>query len=389
MTRSTLNAREPRRRRTLALSGALLACLTATALISASAIARPGPTTGSKPQTLQNDLDALVAAGAPGAILLVRNGNRTVRLTSGLADVAETRAMRVSDHFKIASLTKTYTATVVLQLVAEGKLGLGDTVERRLPGVVPYGRKVMIRQLLNHTSGIPEFETDPRYLRPYLSGNFAHYWAPRQLVRFALSHKPLFRPGTGYSYSNTNYVLAGLIVERATGRSIGTELKRRIFQPLRLRETTYPTKPGLPRPFAHGYMVLGNPPAIDVTGLSPSMSPASGAIVSTVDDVATFYRALLSGRLLRPSQLRAMKTTVSLRTGKMVTVGPGSGLGISRPATSCVGWNHAGQLPGFEIVAISSGNGSRQVVIMVNGSTMSKRGYTLFENLIDRAYCKA
>ena len=143
--------------------------------------------------------------------------------------------MRPDNHFKIASLTKTYTATVVLQLVGEGKLSLDDTVEQRLPGVVPNGGKITIRQLLNHTSGLADFESDPRYLKPYLSGNFGYYWAPRQLVRMGVSHKPLFAPGTRWSYSNTNYVVAQLIVEKVTGKTLGAELKRRIFQPLGLR----------------------------------------------------------------------------------------------------------------------------------------------------------
>src|SRR5207249_1834253 len=163
------------------------------------------------------------------------NGDRTVRLAGGLADVARKRAMQPGNHFKIASLTKSYTATVVLQLVGEGKLSLDDTVEQRLPGVVPNGGKITIHELLNHTS--------------------------------------------------------------------------RIFQPLHLRHTTYPTKPGLPSPYAHGYYRAGKPPAIDISGLSPSLSPASGAIVSTAADVADFYRALLSGRLLTHDLLQAMKKT--------------------------------------------------------------------------------
>ena len=297
--------------------------------------------------------------------------------------------MRPGDHFKIASLTKSYTASVVLQLVGEGKLSLDDSVEQRLPGLVPNGGKITIRQLLNHTSGLFDYFELPRFLKPYLSGNFGFYWAPRQLVRMGVSHKPLFAPGRGYSYSNTNYVLAQLIVERVTGKSLGTELKRRIFQPLHLRDTIYPTKPGLPSPYAHGYKLLGKPPATDVTGLSPSMSPGSGAIVSTARDVADFYRALLSGRLLKPSQMRAMKTIVSERTGKVVVAGPGDGLGIGVSPLSCGGWVHSGELPGYQLTALSSGDGRRQVVLMVNqdGSTVPKRVNTLSDKLLEKAYC--
>jgi D-alanyl-D-alanine carboxypeptidase len=378
-----------RRARKLALCGATLGSMAAAAVVGGSALAGRTVVTETDPSGLQKDVDALVAAGAPGAILFARNGGRTVLLTAGLGNVAQKTPIGRGDHFKIASLTKTYTATVVLQLVGEGKLHLTDSVEQRLPRVVPNGGKITIRQLLNHTSGLFDYFENPRFLKPYLAGNFGYYWAPRQLVRMGVSHKPLFAPGRGYSYSNTDYVLAQLIVERATGKSLGIELKRRIFQPLRLRDTTYPTKPGLPSPYAHGYKLLGKPPAADVTGLSPSMSPGSGAIISTVRDVADFYRALLSGRLLSPEQLRAMKTTVSERTGKAVAAGPGSGLGIGRSPLSCGGWSHAGELPGYQVAAIASGDGRRQVVLMVNqdGSTLPKHALRLLDKLLEKAFC--
>jgi D-alanyl-D-alanine carboxypeptidase len=375
--------------RKLAAWGAMLSCLMAAAAIAASAMATARTASNAGAAGLQKDVDALVAAGAPGALLLVRDRNRTVLLTSGLGNVDGKTPMRSGNYFKIASLTKSYTAAVVLQLVGEGKLSLDDSVEQRLPGLVPNGRRITIRQLLNHTSGLFDYFENPRFLKPYLSGDFGYYWSPRQLVRMGVSHKPLFAPGRGYSYSNTNYVLAQLIVERATGKSIGAELKRRIFQPLHLRDTIYPTKPGLPSPYAHGYKLLGKPPATDVTQLSPSMSPGSGAIVSTARDVADFYRALLSGHLLRPKQQQAMKTTVSERTGKVVVAGPGDGLGIGRSPLTCGGWVHSGELPGYQVEGLSSGDGRRQVVLMVNqdGSTLPKRVNTLLDKLLEKAFC--
>jgi D-alanyl-D-alanine carboxypeptidase len=373
-------------RRRFAVAGAILAGLATAGIAGASA---PGaaPTTAG----LQQDLDALVAAGAPGAILFVRDGNRTIRLTAGVGDIANKTPIHNGDHFKIASLTKAYTATVVLQLVGEGKLSLDDTVQRRLPGVVPNGSKITIRQLLNHTSGLADFESDPRYLKPYLAGKFAYYWSPRQLVRIGVSHKPLFAPGRGWSYSNTNYVVAQLIIERVTGRTIGAEFSRRIFRPLHLRQTSYPTKPGLPSPYAHGYMVLGSTPVTDVTGLSPSLAPGSGGIVSTVQDVADFYRALLSGRLLKPAQLHAMKTTVSERTGKPVAAGPGYGLGIGRTRIACGGWGHSGELPGYDVSTAFTENGRRQLVLMINqdATTLPKPAVALYDRLQTKAFCGA
>ena len=390
MTRITRHRSSSRRLgRRLAIPGSILACLGAAALVAASAAAQSTTTTDTHATGLQRDLDALVAAGAPGAILLVRNGTHTVRFTAGVSDIAHKTPIAAGDHFKIASLTKTYTATVVLQLVGEGKLSLDDSVQRRLPGVVPNGSKITIRQLLNHTSGLSDFETDPRYLKPYLAGNLAHYWSPRQLVQLGVSHKPLFAPGRGWSYSNTNYVVAQLIVERTTGKTLGAELKRRIFQPLHLDQTTYPTTPGLPNPYVHGYMLLGNPPLTDMTRLSPSLAPGSGGIVSTVGDIADFYRSLFSGRLLEPAQLQAMKTTVSERTGKPVTSGSGYGLGIGRTGSSCGGWGHTGELPGYDTSMAFTEDGRRQVVLMMNqdATTLAKPAYALYLRLMQKAFC--
>jgi D-alanyl-D-alanine carboxypeptidase len=361
---------------------AVLACA-ATALTSATAL-------GNERSSLQSDVNQLVAAGAPGAILLVHAGNQDKVFTGGLADVTRRTPIRASDHFKIASLTKSYTATVVLQLVAERKLRLSDTVERWQPGLVPNGREITIRELLNHTSGIPEFDNDPRYLKPYLTGHFSHYWSPRQLVRIAVAHKPTSAPGaTRSSYSNTNYVLLGLIVEAATGKSIGAELRERIFRPLRLLHTNYATKPGLRLPYAHGYLQLGKPTATDVTGMSPSLSPASGAIVSTAADVASFYRALLGGRLVTPTLLKAMTTTIPER-GKTDIPGQRYGFGLERFPTPCgPALGHNGVIPGYTTYIYSSANGLNQALLMVNDDSTSlpKHAATLFIQLIGRAYC--
>ena len=358
-------------------------------LVIAIAAAAGSVRTAGDASSLREDVDALVARGAPGVVLLVRDGRTTRRFTAGYGDVARKQPMLSSDHFKIASLTKSYTAAVVLQLADEGKLSLGDTVQRWLPGLVPNGDRITVRELLNHTSGVPEYENDARFMKPYLNGHFGHYWAPRQLVRLAVSHKPLFAPGQTKisAYSNTNYVLAGLIVEAVTGESIGDELQRRIFGPLRLEDSYYPTKPGLRRPFAHGYMVLEKPPALDVTGLSPSLSPASGTIVSTADDVADFYRALLTGRLLPAALLRQMNTTIS-EGSKVDIPGQRYGLGLERFPTACgPAWGHNGVIPGYVTYAFSTANGRRQAVLMVNhdAESLPRPAAKLYFKVLKRA----
>ncbi len=386
MTRPAPYPKTTRGRRRLALSGAILAGLTAAALLAASAIATPATTTSTPAPQLQEDLDALVAAGVPGAILVVRDGSRTVSLASGLGNVDEQTPMRPGDRFRIASHTKTYVATVVLQLVSEGKLHLEDTVEQWLPGLVPNGDGITIRQLLNHTSGLFDYENDPRVFEPYINGDLAYHWAPRELVRIAVSHEPLFEPGATQSYSNTGYILAGLIIKAATENTLRGELSRRIFQPLNLRATSFPTRPGIAGRHAHGYIILGEPPAIDLTGISPFVW-AAGAIVSTGSDDLSFYRALLSGRLLSDGLLREMKETVPVEGAPP---GAGYGLGLTRAGTPCAtAWGHNGAFGGFYSDAYTSENGRHQALLMVNldESSQTEDIKLLFEELRDKAYC--
>ena len=387
-----MDPRKRRLHRRFAVPATVLACLVAAALAATSAAAKPDSTTGGRAAGLQEDLDALVAAGAPGAILLTRNGSHTRIITAGLADVAHQRPMRPGDHFKVASVTKSFTASVVLQLAAQGKLSLGDSVERRLPGLVPNGGKITVRQLLNHTSGLFDFELDRQLLKPYYAGELDHYWSMRQLLKRAVTHKPLFAPGARHSYSNTNYVVLGLIVEAVTGRSIGAELRGQIFRPLQLDLTTYPTtSPAaggtrMPTPYAHGYTVFGEA-GFDITGISASFFPASGGIISTVGDVADFYRALLSGRLLRPDLLKAMKTMVPARDAGA----NGYGLGLMRWPTACgPGWGHDGGLPGYWVRSFSTENGRRQAELMINHDpeTLDLPARALFQRLVARAYCE-
>ena len=210
-------------------------------VVATSAVAALRSDTTTPAPALQGDLDAMVAAGTPGAVLLVRDGNQVTHLTAGVAEIATKRAMTAGDSYRIASLTKTYVATVVLQLAGEGKLRLTDTVERWLPGLVPKGNKITVHQLLNHTSGLYDHERDPQVLKPYLSGNLGYYWSPLRLVKLAVTRKARFAPGASKisSYSSTNYLVLGLIVERVTGNPLGVELKRRIFQLYRLSVTVF------------------------------------------------------------------------------------------------------------------------------------------------------
>jgi D-alanyl-D-alanine carboxypeptidase len=321
---------------------------------------------GIDPGQLPGLLDQIVAAGAPGAAARVRDEHGVTQAASGVADLRSGRPMRPGLHYRVGSVTKPFVATVVLQLVGEGRLSLQDTVERWLPGILPYGDQVTIRQLLNHTSGVPDYTLEPIVrLYTFKHARFRH-WTPRQLVALVADQPPDFPPGTTWSYSNTGYILAGMIVEAATGHKLGQKLSRRIFRPLGLRDTFFPiNRPTIPRPYARGYSLpLGQEqgPLLDFTVFNPSVAWAAGALVSNLGALEHFFRALLGGRLLPPRLLAVMTTPVP--TGQP---GFGYGLGlvvIDTPAGRLLG--HDGAIPGFLNIVLSTEDGRRQVGVMMN-----------------------
>jgi len=335
-------------------------------LVLAAAACAPASAAGGHPDardtTLQRGLDRVVAGGVPGAVLVVRRGDRTIRLTAGDARIEPKRPMRAPDRFRVGSITKPFVATVVLQLVAEQKLTLDDAVARWLPGAVPNGEHITLRQLLNHTSGLFPFGAD----RVFVTQAFRdplRAWTPREIIAIAARHPPTFAPGAGWSYSDTNYFVLGLIVERVTGHPLATELERRILAPLGLRATSLPARPDIAGPHAHGYFLR---PLQDVTVGSPSVQWAAGALVSNAHDLARFFRALLGGRLLRPDLLELMETTVAARQ-----LGPGNayGLGLQLVGEPCGAlWGHTGGSPGYVADALNSRDGRRQIVVLANAT---------------------
>src|SRR4051794_18071423 len=311
------------------------------------------PTATPPPPTLDAQLHSVVAAGAPGVLALVNDG-RSLRVHAA-------GAFRADDSFRAGSITKSFVATVALQLVGEGRLSLSDRVERRLPGVLPYGDRVTVRQLLNLTSGVPDNQ-DPVNAE-FLKGNMTRSWTPRELVALVADQPPDFPAGHGWAYSNTNYMLAGMIIERVTGHRLGDELRRRILRPLGLDDTSFPVNAtGMGEPHARGFAFLDDGRR-DVTVLNPSGTWAAGNLVSTAADIAHFWRALLGGRLLAPAQLKAMKTTVPAWDSPTL----GYGLGIQRVPTACgVVWGNGGEIAGFANSFENTEDGSRQAAVIVN-----------------------
>ncbi|GAB1690931.1 serine hydrolase domain-containing protein [Krasilnikovia sp. M28-CT-15] len=342
---------------TLVLSVAVLAPGTTPPALARSA--PPPPTV-----ELHDALRPVVAAGAPGAIALVAAGRRTRTAAVGTADLGTGRRMNAHDHVRVGSITKTFVAVVALQLATEHRLHLDDPVGRWLPGVLPYADRITIRQLLNHTSGVPEyFDKLLQHNATQPGAPQLRHWEPRELVGFVAGEPPLFPAGTGWQYSNTNYILVGMIIEKVTHRRLADEVDRRVIDRLRLRDTTFPTdETTLPKPAARGYWDLGPGTApLDVTEYNPTALGAAAALVSTTDDVARFYRNLLTGHLLPTPQLTQMLTFVDHDGGL------GYGLGIARIPTPCgPAIGHDGAVPGFATNAYASPDGRRQVVIAAN-----------------------
>ena len=247
---------------------------------------------------VQRGLERLVASrgGPPGAIVtLYRDGRLTV-LRAGRADVRLRRAPRVSDHMRLGSVTKALSGAVALRLVQEGKLGLDDTIAERAPGLPSAWGGVTVRQLLNHTSGLPNFTTSQGFVDD-TGADPQGFVSPMHVIDWVRDDPLVFAPGSSYAYSNTDNIVVGLIAEAVSGKSYGRLLSETVFGPAGLRETSFPSVVALPRPFLHGYDVApGKKPEDLSTAVSPSWAWASGAAVSTPAELNVFVRDYLGRR---------------------------------------------------------------------------------------------
>ncbi|MEJ1200463.1 MULTISPECIES: serine hydrolase domain-containing protein [unclassified Streptomyces] len=328
----------------------------------------------------QQAMDAAVKDGVPGVTGQVNAAYSVWMGTSGVGNLKTGTPRSVVDRYRIGSMTKTFVATVMLQLDAEGRIDLDSSVDTWLPGVVRGngndGRLISLRQLLNHTSGIPSYTADPEFLERGFTEKFLEHrydtYPPEQLVDIAMRQKPPFDPGTAWSYSNTNYVLAGMVIEKASGRPYEEEIKRRVIEPLGLYATSVPrTASSMPAPSSRAYSKLSLAPrptdrTYDVTELNPSAAASAGAMISTSGDLNRFYSALLGGRLLPAKQLAEMKTTVPVSGAGLITA---YGLGLMKFSPSCgaVVWGHGGNIQGSASQAVTSADGRHSLAFNFNG----------------------
>ncbi len=358
---------------TALLAAAMLAAVLIPAQAHAATCADQRPTA----RALAAAVDVHGLSGA--AIAVTRPGCRTWTATHGIADQRTGREMFDGGRFRIGSTTKTFTATVVLQLVAERRIALDAPIERYLPGVVPDGRTITVRDLLQHTSGLPDHVDQ-------LDWDNVESWRyrshqPRELVAMALAQP---KPAGPWHYSTTNYVLAGMVVERVTGRPVGTEITRRIIAPLRLRDTYWPGEsPRIRGTHYRGYW----PGHGDVTEFSMTAGGAGGALISTVDDENRFFAALLGGRLLPAAQLAEMKRTVPADPERLW---PGAryGLGLISSPLPCGGlwWGHGGTFPGYASRGGTTGDG-RQAQLVANQVPDTAEGDRALANAVETALC--
>jgi D-alanyl-D-alanine carboxypeptidase len=365
----------------ISLAAVAAAATTATTTASASAAvtvaARPAPH-GYLQQDLQRDLNAITATGVPGVLAEVRAGGQELRGTSGVADLGSGAPVNGDGFFRIGSNTKTFIAVVALQLVAEHRVSLDDTVEHWLPALVSGngndGGQITVRELLQHTSGLHNYTDDlqARITSPAAARELEfHQFSRPDLLNIALASQPDFIPGTGWNYSNTNYILLGMIIEKVTHDSWENEVTRRIIGPLGLRHTYAPgTSIALPQPHATGYLFFSKDTKIDVTAQNMSWADSAGALISTAGDLTRFWSAIGRGALLPPAQAREMRDTVAASGDSASVPGSRYGLGIWFIPLSCGGgyWSHEGDVPGYNTVSAVSGDGRTTVVLSVNSN---------------------
>ncbi len=377
--------------RTASLALALAVSLGA-ATLTPSAHAAPSGRGHEVTRTALRDL--VEKGGLPGAVAKAQDGKGKWFGAAGYADTATGPKRSAGDHFRGAGITKTFIATVLLHLEAEGRLSLDDTVGTWLPGLVQGngydGSKTTLRQLLNHTSGIANYTDDPAFLRNAAGLGFPEHrydtHTPEELVAIALKYPPKPNPEKAPFYSNTNFVIAGMVIERATGHSYKQEAGRRIIQPLKLRGTSFPgTAPQMPNPHAIGYSRLHQdaPDAKihDATEQNMTWLGAAGDIISTSGDLNRFHRALTRGELLAPAQMKEMLDEVPAGDGI------GYGLGVEFAKLSCgvkvVG--KSGRTNGSLSAMVGTEDGKHQLTFSINGDWLQDG--SLYVNVIEAEFC--
>jgi D-alanyl-D-alanine carboxypeptidase len=335
------------------------------------ASAAPRRHTGCVPRLyalLEEKMDQL---GIPGLIVAVdAPGGCHFSAALGEENVAARRRMRLDDKMRIGSVTKTFTGTLVLQLVDEHLIGLDDAIGTYIPSV-PNGDAITVRQLLQMRSGLYNYTDDPAF-NATQQADPGKVWTTDELLAVAYGHGPTSAPGAEFHYSNTNSVLLGLLVEHVTGHPFERELERRILRPLRLRHTSFPTTPAFPYPHARGYGYATTTGTLrpdpcdaatvglhDAIELDPSWAFSAGAMISTVRDLRVWSKALVDGTLLKPATHTAQLETLPTSEGSATSYG----LHVFN-ISGFIG--HNGSLPGFQSFMGHNPASGATIIVLVN-----------------------
>ena len=368
-----------------AVTAGTLASGVATGAPAAASTARPAvaqtrPAVAKTPApnlaALRTALESVVRAGAPGVFAQVQDdyGARSYTVATGTGDIARRTPVNPGGEFRVGSITKTFTAVLVLQLVAQKRVGLDAPAADYLPaGLLPKHSPITVRELLDHTSGLYDY-TDDLLTGDTVTGyqRFRYRtFTPQSLVADSVRHGRQFRPGSRYSYSNTNFVVLGLLVEHVTGLPYTTVLQQRIIEPLHLTHTFF-VVPRTTVPGAHsiGYLTRDQPgrPLFDATDQTASWLWTAGALISSTSDLNAYLRALTTGHLLPAAQLAQMERT------EFVNATTRYGLGLREYRLPCGVdvYGHDGIIEGYQTYSYTTGNGSRQVTVSANASNNMK-----------------
>jgi D-alanyl-D-alanine carboxypeptidase len=343
-------------------------------LVAALAVALTAPTAhaaelGSATKLVNRSLKALVQTdgGPPGAIAIIqRKGERRRVIKAGYGDLMPLERPKPNDHMRIASVAKAFSGAVALALVDEGRITLDTTIGERLPDLPAAWHAVTLRQLLHHTSGVPDYTTDPDFQAAFGADPQLHI-LPRQLLDFIADEPLTFAPDTQYRYSNSDNIIVGLMAEAATGVPYETLLATHVYTPLGLSDTSLPSESPMPEPFIHGFDVSVDPPEDLSTAISPSGAWASGGIVSTPADLSRFVRGYIGGRLFSKEQRAQQFDFVG---GNSDPPGPGNnfaGLAVFKYPTNCgTVFGHTGSFPGYTQFIAASRNGQASVTLSIN-----------------------
>ncbi|EDX64744.1 alkaline D-peptidase [Bacillus cereus 03BB108] len=355
------------------ITGSSLLYITPTSIVKAEPIQNVSSSLQTNAQydrtSVKKAMRDALQLGYPGILAKISNGSKTWSYTAGIADLRTKKPMKADFRFRIGSVTKTFIATVLLQLSGENRLNLDDSIEKWLPGVIQGngydGNQITIRQILNHTSGIADYINS----KDFDIMDTKKSYTAEEFVKMGISLPPDFAPGKGWSYSNTGYVVLGILIEKVTGNSYAEEIEKRIIEPLDLSNTFLPGNssviPGTKH--ARGYFQLDGASELkDVTYINPGSS--DGDMISNADDLNKFFSYLLSGKLLKEQQLKQMLTTVPTERE-----GTGYGLGIfeTKLPNGVSVWGHRGGVLGFSTFVGGTLGGKHTVAVNLNSFNLS------------------